>query len=84
MPLQLWSENTSLRKSSLTPGDLKTVTNSDTLCLIVTANGTVESNDEATVHIKDLDIFLCVRLVDDAPAVLSLRMVCEMMGQSYS
>ena len=66
--------------SSPTPEELKTVTKSDTPCLITTANGTVETNEEATVYIKDSDVFLSVKLVDDSPAVLSLGMLCETMG----
>ena len=37
--------------SSLTPEELKTVTNSDTPCLILTASGTVETDEEATIYI---------------------------------
>ena len=47
-------------------------------------NGTVETNEEATAYIKDLDMFLCVKSVDDSRAVLSLGMMCEKMGYSYS
>ena len=73
-------------KSSLTPEELQTVTKSDTPCLIMTAIGKVETNEEATVYIKDSDTFLCVcvKLVDDSLAVLSLGMLCETMGWSFS
>ena len=46
----------------------------------MTANGTVGTNEEATVYSKDLDIFLFVELVDGCPAVLSLRMLCATDG----
>ena len=59
---------------------LKTVTKSDTLCLFVTANRTVETDEKATVYIKDLEVFLCVKLVENFPAVLSLGMLCEKMA----
>ena len=49
----------------------------------MTANGRVETTEEATVYIKDLDIFVCANLVDDSPAVLSLEMLCEAMGFLY-
>ena len=64
---------------SLPPEELKTVTNSDTPCLITTENGTVETGVEAAVY-KELDVFLRVKLVNDSPAVLSLGMLCETMG----
>ena len=35
------------------------------------------------VIIEDLDIFLFVKLVDDSPTVLSLRMLCETIGFSF-
>ena len=52
-------------------------------CVIMTSNGLVQANRDATVYINDLDIFLCVRLFEDSPAVLSLGMSCEVMGFSY-
>ena len=42
------------------------------LCLVMTANRTVETIEEATVCIKGMDVFLCVKLLDDSPAVLPL------------
>ena len=45
----------------LETADSKTVTRSDTLCLITTSNGTVETHEEATVYAKDLDIFFVSR-----------------------
>ena len=49
-------------KYSLAPGELKAVTKSNTICLIMTANGTDEINEKATVYIKDLDIFCGERI----------------------
>ena len=49
----------------------------------MTTNGTVETDEEATVYIKDLDMFFCVKLVDDSPAVLLLTMSGETMGLSH-
>ena len=53
-----------MEASSLTQ-EFKAVTKFDDPCLIMTANGTVETHEETTVYIKDFD--------DDSPAVLSLR-----------
>ena len=38
---------------ALPPEELKTVTNSDTPCLITTADGIVETGEEAAVYIKE-------------------------------
>ena len=50
----------------------------------MTANGTGETNEEATVHINDLETFVRVKFVDDCPAVLSLGLLYESMGYFYS
>ena len=50
-------------------------------CLILT---TSDTNEEATVYIKDFDMFVCVELLDDSLAVLSLGLECETMGWSCS
>ena len=41
--------------------EFKTVTKSDTHCLLMTASGTVETRVEATVYIKDSDIYFRVQ-----------------------
>ena len=41
----------------------------------MTAIRTSETNEEATIYIKDLGIFVRVKLADDSPAVPSLRML---------
>ena len=51
---------------------------------MVNENGTVETNEEATDYIKDLDIFSCVKLEDDSPAKLSLGMLCNTMDYTNS
>ena len=67
-------------RQSLTPGreeDTKKPT--DTRCLIMTVNGLVQAEEEATVHMKGLHIFVSVTLVEES-AVLSLKMLCEEMA----
>ena len=63
--------------------ELKTVAKSDTAWMVMTANGTAETNEEATVHITDLDKFLCAKLADVSLTMLSLGMLCGTMGYSY-
>ena len=40
---------------------------------VMTANGNVQTREEATVHVKELDFFLTVILPPETPAVLSLE-----------
>ena len=39
---------------------------------VTTANGEVQTREEATVYVKELDLFVTVMLLEEAPAVLSL------------
>ena len=41
------------------------------------------TNEEATVHVRELDIFLTMKLLEDTPAVLSLGKLCAENGYSY-
>ena len=50
---------------------------------VVTANGEVQTKEEAQVFVHDLDIFVTVQILDDTPAVLSLGKLCEEHGCSY-
>ena len=43
----------------------------------MTANGEVQTREEATVHVKHLDLFDKVVLLEETPAVLSSEKVCE-------
>ena len=38
---------------------------------------------EATVYVKELDLFVTVKLLEDTAAVLSLGTLCEDHGYSY-
>ena len=40
-------------------------------------------NEEATVYVKELDIFLTVKVLENTPAVLSLGKLCDENGYSY-
>ena len=49
----------------------------------MTANGEVQTNEEAQVYVQDLDMFVTVQLLDETPAVLSLGKLCSEHGCSY-
>ena len=44
---------------------------------VVTANGEVLTEEEATVYVKEFDLFVTLMLLEDTPAVLSLGKLCE-------
>ena len=50
---------------------------------VMTANGEVQTREEATENAKQLDLFVTVMLLEETPAVLSLGKLCEDHGYSY-
>ena len=49
----------------------------------MTANGEVQTREEATVHVKQLDLFVKVMLLEKTSAVLSLVKLCEAHGYAH-
>ena len=50
---------------------------------VVTANGEVRTKEEATVYVKELDLYVTVMLLEDTPTVLSLGKLCEDHRENY-
>ena len=61
----------------LTPEEQETTRQSKCPSVILTANGTSHTTEEATVYVFDLDMFVQVQLLKESPAVLSLGKLCE-------
>ena len=51
--------------------------------IVITANGEVQTHEEATVYVKELDIFLTMKVLENTPAVLLLGKLCDENGYSY-
>ena len=51
--------------------------------IVTTANGEVQTQEEAIVYVKELDIFLTMKLLENTPAVLSIGKLCDENGYSY-
>ena len=51
--------------------------------IVITANGEEQTHEEATVYVKELDIFLTMKVLKNTPAVLSLGKLCDENGYSY-
>ena len=50
---------------------------------MVTAKGEVQTNEEAQVYDRDLDLFVTVQILEETQAVLSLGKLCSENGYSY-
>ena len=72
----------SVRKTFNSP-ELETMRTSRSPMTVMTANGEVRTNTEATVHVKQLDLLVTVMLLQETPAVLSLGKLCEDHGYTY-
>ena len=72
-----------ISKKDLNSVDLDTLTKSCSPTMVMTANGEVQTHEEATVYVKELDIFLTVKVLEKTPAVLSLGKLCDENGYFY-
>ena len=62
---------------------MDTLTKSCSPMIVTTANGEVQTHEEAIVHVKELDKLLTMKVLDNTPAVLSLGKLCDENGYSY-
>ena len=51
--------------------------------IAITANGEVQTHGEAIVYVKEMDIFLTKKVLENTPAVLLLGKLCDENGYSY-
>ena len=72
-----------ISKKDLSKADMDTLTKSCSPTIVITANGEVQTHEEATVYVKDLEKFLTVKVLENTPAVLSLGKLCDENGYSY-
>ena len=71
-----------LSRKDLNSAELETVRVSRSSTTVVAANGVVRTNDEATVYVKEMNLFVTVKLLEDTLAVLSLGKLCQDHGYS--
>ena len=69
-----------MSKKEFSSGEMDTVERSRTLTEVLTANGEVQTHEEAHVFVHDLNLFVTSQLLDETPAVLSLGKLCEDHG----
>ena len=80
----VFDSGVSMHMISLNSAEMDTLTESRSLTIVTTANGEVQTHEEATVYVKELDIFLTMKVHEDTPAVSSLGKLCDEDGYSYS
>ena len=62
---------------------MDTLTKSCSPTIVITANGEVQTHEEAIVYVKELEIFLTMKVLENTPAVLSLGKFCDENGYLY-
>ena len=72
-----------ISKKDLSDAEMDTLTKSCSPTIVITANGEVQMHEGATVYVKELDIFLTMKVLENTPAVLSLGKLCDENGYSY-
>ena len=65
-----------LSRKDLNSAELEAVKVSESPTTVVVNTGEVPTKEEATVHVKELGLFMTVMLLEDTPAVLSLGKLC--------
>ena len=72
-----------ISRKDLSNADMDTLTKSCSPTIVITANGEVQTHEEAIVYVKELDIFLTMKVLENTPAVLSHGKLCDENGYSY-
>ena len=72
-----------ISKKDLSDAKMDSLTKSCSPTKVITANGEVQTHEEAIVYVKELDIFLTMKVIDNTPAVLSLGKLFDENGYSY-
>ena len=72
-----------ISEKDLSDAEMDTLTKSCSPKIVITANGEVQTHEEAIVYVKELDKFLTMKVLDNTPAVLSLGKLCDENGYSY-
>ena len=72
-----------ISKNDFSNAEMDTLTKSCSSTIVIIANGEVQTHEEATVYVKELDVFLTMKVLDNTPAVLSFGKLRDENGYSY-
>ena len=71
-----------ISKKDLNSAEMDTLTKLCSPTIVITASGEVQTHEEATVYVRELDIFSTMKVIESTPAVLSLGKLCDENGYS--
>ena len=66
-----------IRKKDLSDAEMDILTKSFSPTIVTTANGEVQTHEKTIVNVKELDIFLTMKVLENTSAVLSLEKFCD-------
>ena len=72
-----------ISKKALNVAEMDTLTKSCSPAIVITANGEVETHEEAIGNVKELGKLLTMKVLENTPAALSLGKLCDENGYSY-
>ena len=72
-----------ISKKDLNSAEMDTLTTWRSPTTVMTANGEVQTHEEAIVYVKELDIFLTMKVLEDTPTVSSLGKLFDEHGYFY-
>ena len=72
-----------ISKKDLSNAKMDTLTKSCSPTMVITANGEVQTHEEAIVYVKEPDTFSTLKVLENTPAVSSLGKLCDENGYSY-
>ena len=72
-----------ISRKDLNSAELKIVRTSKSPTTVITANGVVQTYEETLVYVKELNIFLTLKILEDTSAVLLLGELCQHHGYAY-
>ena len=62
-----------ISKKDLNSAELETVTTSRSPTMVITANDEVQTHEEGPQFVKELDIFLTMKVLENTPAVIARK-----------
>ena len=72
-----------ISKKDSSDAEMDTLTKSCSPTIVITANGEVQTHEEAIVYVKELDMFLTMEVLKNTPAVLSHGKLFDENGYSH-
>ena len=72
-----------ISKKDLSDAEIDTLRKSCSPTIVLTANGEVQTHEEAFEYVEELDVFLTMKFLDNTPPVLSLGKLSDESEYSY-